>query len=784
MSAETPSCDSTASDAGDAALRALARAVFMSSGGDAGACWPTLDLADAEQRRFGDFELIEEIGRGGMGVVYRARQASLDREVALKFVAAGVADGEHVERLRHEARAAARLVHPNIVPVYEAGTIDGIHYFAMALVDGRPLSVAARRERPSPLATIALMLKVCDAIGYAHRFGLLHLDLKPSNVLLDARGEPLVADFGLARRVDAGGGFSANVVSGTPAFMAPEQVLIREHRLTAATDVYAIGAILYWCVTGVSPHGEGHAEELVRRAVAGEISPPRKLVASVPRDLEAVCLKCLALDPAARYASVGQLSDDLRRVRDGMPVSARHAGFFERVGRWVRREPAAALGLAFAVMALLGGTMAAVSQARLAHAARADAVRQRDAAVAAQAVAAAARDRAVLSTEMGAFLYTNFDDATDSVDLARRLIGWSGRRLPGDENAQADAMSAFAIAVSATGRREFVGFLFSLIEAQGSEYRRRVMRSMQAGPGPRRHLYVAMLAWVDHDAGGVPSAYAAAMNAALASAPDDPMTLQVAALFNPENATRALYPEAAWRLARLAPSNLYHWLLVLASPDNADRRSTLHEAAQRTRFDDYWRSGYPDYELALATSGVDVPPRLAAPLGLLHPGFTAQEAIASFHARQVPFDLWAWLRRFCDPDTGEVHSDRDRADCLAIATVMARSDASISARMTGIVIVRALAPDTELAREMFALRRNYVFMRQQFWRPSTRQRVPEDFARRRSELRQFGELEALARQADRAGIARLPPADWQPDYPDDLPPSPSATHPPGAAQRR
>ncbi len=775
MNAETPAREPAGNDAGDAALHALARAAFESSGGDAGACWPTLDLEDAEQRRFGDFELLEEIGRGGMGVVYRARQASLDREVALKFVAAGVADGEHIERLRHEARAAARLVHPNIVPVHEAGTIDGIHYFAMALVEGRPLSVVARHERPSQRTTIALMLKVCDAIEYAHRIGLLHLDLKPSNVLVDARGEPLVADFGLARRLDDGGGFTANVVSGTPGFMAPEQVLIREHRLTAATDVYAIGAILYWCVTGVSPHGEGHAEELVRRAVAGEISPPRKLVASVPRDLEAVCLKCLALNPAARYASVGPLSDDLRRLRDGMPVSVRHAGFPERVGRWMRREPAAALGLGLAVMALLGGTTAAMWQAQLAQSARVEATRQRDAAVAAEGRATAQRDRALLATEMGAFLYANSGRLGANRDLAERLIDWSRRRLPSDDVAQAEALGQFASAVSRFGPREFFRFLFSLIEAQGAEYRKRVMSAFAASTGPMRHLHVAMLTWSDQPAGVVPPGYRPAMDAALVRAPEDAMTLQVAALFNTEGADRALYPHAALELVRRDPANLYHWLLVIASPGESDRRAALRQAARRTAFDDYSRSGFADYELALATSKVEVPPRLAAPLRLLHPAYTPQESMASFQMLRVPFDLWRRVRSFCDPVNGEIHSARDRADCIEIAKVMARSDASLAARMTGVAIINLLAPDTPLAREMLKLRRNYVYLREQLWRRSAREVVLENFTLRRQLLRQFGELEALARQADRAGIARLPPTDWQPDYPEDLPPPPLAT---------
>lgn len=195
----------------------------------------------SQQRRFGDYELLAELGRGGMGVVYRARQLSLDRIVALKFIAAGLSDTHQVTRFVGEARAAARLVHPNIVPVFEARSVDEIHYFSMPLIEGVSLEQRLQQE---PLATpelLRLMLRVCEAVDYAHRLGLLHLDLKPANVLIDERGEPLIADFGLARHMDANGAVEAQEVSGTPSFMAPEQILIKQYRLTAATDLYDSG---------------------------------------------------------------------------------------------------------------------------------------------------------------------------------------------------------------------------------------------------------------------------------------------------------------------------------------------------------------------------------------------------------------------------------------------------------------------------------------------------------------------------------------------------------------
>ena len=343
----------------DSMLLSVARAI---AGGAAtgGAAWPRLDLDDPKQREFGDYELLEEIGRGGMGVVYRARQISLDRDVAIKFVADWSADPAAIARFLAEARAAARLVHPNIVPVHEVGSVDGLHYFSMPLVRGHSLASMLENGALPPTETIALLLKLCEAIDYAHRLGLLHLDLKPANVLIDERGEPLIADFGLARHMDLNQGVDAQEVSGTPSFMAPEQILIKQYRLTPATDIYALGAILYCCLTSASPHGAGEADDVIRRAAAGRIRPPRDLNQKIPPDLDAICMHCLELQPSDRYANVGQLADDLRRARDGLPVSVRRVGMIERMERWLRREPrlAAAMGGLFLITIIGCGALA------------------------------------------------------------------------------------------------------------------------------------------------------------------------------------------------------------------------------------------------------------------------------------------------------------------------------------------------------------------------------------------------------------------------------------------
>lgn len=325
-------------DPADSVLLSLTRAV-AGEHATAGASWPRLDLSDPKQRAFGDYELLEEIGRGGMGVVYRARQASLDREVAIKFVADWFSDPAGIARFLAEARAAARLLHPNIVPVHEVGSVQGMHYFSMPLIQGRSLADVLDAGPMQPTAATALLLTLCDAIDYAHRLGLLHLDLKPANVLIDARNEPLVADFGLARHMDDKGGVDAQEVSGTPSFMAPEQILIKQYRLTAATDIYALGAILYRCLTGVSPHGDGNPDTILRRATAGRIRPLQELAPKTPRDIAAIAMKCLELEPTDRYPNVAQLADDLRRARDGYPVSVRPLGLLESWQRWSRQEP-------------------------------------------------------------------------------------------------------------------------------------------------------------------------------------------------------------------------------------------------------------------------------------------------------------------------------------------------------------------------------------------------------------------------------------------------------------
>src|SRR5437899_4434006 len=323
----------------------------VAGGGDPGRPMPML-------MDFGDYELLEQIGRGGQGVVFRARQKSLNRIVALKVIGLGQwATEAHLKRFRLEAEAAARLEHPGIVPIHEVGERDGSCYFSMKFIEGGQLDEVVRREAMPLRRGVELIVKLARTVHYAHEHGILHRDIKPGNVLLDAKGEPHLTDFGLARLVESESTVTRTMeVLGTPSYMAPEQAIGNNARVGRATDVYGLGAVFYQLLTGHPPFAGGTTFETVRLVLDTEPRNPRLWNPKVDRDLATICLKCLEKDPQRRYSSALALAEDLERWLKHEPIRAKRSGFFTHGRKWVGRNPTIAVLVAslFALAVAVG----------------------------------------------------------------------------------------------------------------------------------------------------------------------------------------------------------------------------------------------------------------------------------------------------------------------------------------------------------------------------------------------------------------------------------------------
>jgi tetratricopeptide (TPR) repeat protein/predicted Ser/Thr protein kinase len=324
--------------------------------------------------RFGDYDLIEEIARGGMGVVYRARQRSLDRIVALKMMLPGrLTSPELVRRFRIEAEAASRLRHPGIVAIHDVGQCEGQHFYSMDYIDGCDLARRVEAGLVAPIRAAAWVRAIAEAIHHAHQHAILHRDLKPANVLIDRQDQPHVTDFGLAKLLDEGRDLTATGrVLGTPGFMPPEQADPDRGLVSVASDVYGLGAIFYFLLTGKGPFEGQSMEHTIKLLLTEDPAPPSRHRPGIPRDLETICLKCLNKEPARRYASAADLAADLGSWARHEPISARPVSRAERVWFWARRNPGLAnvsVGLVISVVAGILLQERALNQARRARAA-------------------------------------------------------------------------------------------------------------------------------------------------------------------------------------------------------------------------------------------------------------------------------------------------------------------------------------------------------------------------------------------------------------------------------
>jgi serine/threonine-protein kinase len=377
--------------------------------------------------RIGDYEILGELGRGGMGVVYKASQAALGRLVALKMVLEGRVGPEALTRFRAEAVAVARLKHPNIVQIYDVGAEQGRPYFSLEFVDGGSLAQQIAGQ-PQPTRHAAQVIEtLARAMDYAHQQGIVHRDLKPGNILLASDGTPKITDFGLAKHLEStDSDTKTGAILGTPSYIAPEQAVAKKD-VGPPADIYALGAILYEMLTGRPPFKGETPMDTMLQVVSDEVVPPTLLNMKVPRDLETICLRCLQKEPAKRYRSAGALADDLHRFQAGEAITARPVGTGERFWRWCRRRPAVA-ALLLTVMLVTGFGMAGVFwQWRRAEANFAEAVEQRQRAEALLKAVSTERDRARKDYEQARQIVDDFF-VKISDDNMRRVPGMQAVR--------------------------------------------------------------------------------------------------------------------------------------------------------------------------------------------------------------------------------------------------------------------------------------------------------------------------------------------------------------------
>ena len=742
-------------------LLGIARAGLFGNAAPEAMLWDDVDLDDAEDRRFGDYELLERIGRGGMGVVFRAHQISLGREVAVKFIVGRLAADVHaVARFLAEARAAARLNHPHIVPVFEVGSVEGMHFFSMPLLRGQTLAQRTEARKLSHADSVQLLLDLGAAVEYAHSLGLLHLDLKPANVLFDEHAQPLIGDFGLARHMDDAGGVDAHEVCGTPAYMAPEQITAGARRLDQRTDVYALGAILYELLTGVTPHATGDAK--ARQSATSDIVPPRVRDGSIAPDLEAICLRCLQHDPNRRYPHIADFNADLARYRDGNDVSARKPRWHERTVRSLRRHPAITLATAAALVALVIGLITTSWQWQRAERERAEADQQ-------QALATAQATRLhQLAGLMAAAFPTGESTGAQRVASARAAVTWLKHHAPDDPSAQRAVLTSFREALSAAGKADAVSALLTeIVDQLGVDYRERQVERL-ARVGDRDSLIAAALIGIPRGADGTSSAtHDEVLQRLAAEYPSDQLALYIVALACHVQPQECLHPEYEARLTAQFPDNAVHWVLVPrgAGLDDAGVAANVLHAARARDFDDHLSAMTSILRNALHDQ--QVPDSVLEPMQAVVEQSEVAPSLRRNAVDNVALPNYADVMRVCKPaSVDSLHIAGLRDACGTFGQKgMRSSDASIMACMVTSAIVRRLYKGTPLEAEAKEYRRQYNWLSRFIWLDEyTRKDVgnPDNL---QQDIARYGEWEAWRRQAERAGTSRTPPPDWLPADP-------------------
>jgi serine/threonine-protein kinase len=434
------------------ALRAL-DSVLRTEPGDPAAPRPPRIATPKPPIQVPGYDILGVLGRGGMGIVYQARQVHLDRVVALKMVLAGAhASAEDLARFKAEAEAVARLQHPNIVQIHEVGEHEGRAFFSLEYVEGGSLAHKVAGNSLAARAAARVVEVLAGAVQYAHRRGIVHRDLKPQNVLLTADDTPKITDFGLAKRVDAPGQTQTGAILGTPSYMAPEQAAGRTNLVGPSADVYALGAILYNLLTGRPPFLAESAWETVTQVMGQDPVPPRRLQPKVPADLETICLKCLHKEPHRRYARAVDLAEDLRRFLAGEPIRARPVRVSERTIKWARRNPLAAGLLTTVILLIIVGFVVVTSLWRRAVGSAEEAERAKDRAVVALAAESKARTKAVealaaearakkLEAQQRAEAERKHRLALQVVDVTRQVVDVFGVKVSGSPALKGEAMA-------------------------------------------------------------------------------------------------------------------------------------------------------------------------------------------------------------------------------------------------------------------------------------------------------------------------------------------------------